>query len=216
VLKALPEHGDPYTEIYLDTTHVWRAVNPEWLNPSGARTRPLFDFGDAVKQASDYHAQLGGKLHPMTYAHWGADAEQKSWGSMTWSAVAGETYTPSGWDMAMSQGMARSQWLPDRQHTPTNPEQWSFQTPITAAGTQRDLLSVQKKEIHMTVDGPSDAGDGTVPAAASGAQIANYGGCQIACALTGFDHQGDYNDDHVRNVLLDALVRLAEPVVVTN
>jgi pimeloyl-ACP methyl ester carboxylesterase len=215
VLKALPEHGDPYKEIYLDTTHVWRAVNPEWLNPAGATIRPEIEFGRAVGRASDYHDQLGGKLHPKTYAHWGADADHESWGSMTWTAEAGETYTPSGWDMAMSRGMARSQWLPDRQHTPTMPEQWSFQTPVTAAGTERELLSAQKKEIHMSVDGPSDAGDGTVPAAASGAQIANYPGCQIGCALTGFDHQGDYNDNRVRNVLLDALVRLVEPVVVT-
>ncbi|MDI3261870.1 MAG: hypothetical protein QJR11_03580 [Fulvimonas sp.] len=217
VLKALPEHSDPYAEIYLDTTHVWRAVNPKWLDP----TR-MYDDGDAqfafekvVKKARDYHDQLGGKLHPNTYAHWGADTDQKTWGSMSWSAVAGETYTPSSWDMAMSQGMARPQWLPDRQHMPTEPEQWSFQTPVTAAGTQRELLS-GKQEIHMTVEGPSDAGDGTVPAAASGAQIANYAGCQIACALTGFDHQGDYEDDQVRDVLLDALVRLVEPVVVSD
>lgn len=114
----------------------------------------------------------------------------------------------------MSQDMTHSQWLPDRQHTPTNPEHWSFHTPVTAAGSERELLSAQKKAIHMTVDDPSDEGDGTVPAGASGAQIANYPGCQIGCALTGFDHQGDYNDNRVRNVLLDALVRLVEPVVV--
>jgi pimeloyl-ACP methyl ester carboxylesterase len=215
VLKALPESGDPYKEIYLDTTHVWRAVNPDWLNPSGAVAQPEIEFGRCVGRAEDYHAKVGGKVHPRTYAHWGADAKQKSWGLMNWTAQAGETYVPSAWDMGASQGMARSQWLPDTQHPPTAPDQWSFQNPVTAAGSERYLQSAQNKEIHMSVDDPIDPGDGTVPAAASGAQIARYPGCQIACAMTGFDHQGDYNDDQVRKVLLDALVRLVEPVKVT-
>jgi pimeloyl-ACP methyl ester carboxylesterase len=214
VLKALPESGDPYQEIYLDTTHVWRAVNPEWLNPAGAVANPEIEFGRSIGKAKDYHTKLGGKVHPKTYAHWGADAGQKSWGAMTWTAEAGETYMPSAWDVVASQGVATPQWLPDREG-PTAPEQWSFQAPVAAAGTERDLLSAQKREIHMTVDDPSNPGDGTVPAKESGAQIARYPGCQIACALTGFDHQGDYNDPQVRKVLLDALVRIVEPVIVT-
>lgn len=206
VLKALPENGDPYTEIYLDTTHVWRAVNPEWLDPA-----QLYDSGSAqfayekvVKKARGYHDQLGGQLHPKTYAHWGADADHESWGSMTWTAKGhvSDTLAPQG--------------AADSPPVAPDPAQWTFQMPVKEAGTKRELLNASNQTIRMSVDGPSDLGDGTVPATASGAQIANYAGCQIACALTGFDHQGDYNDDQVRDVLLDALARLVEPVVVTD
>ena len=134
---------------------------------------------------------------------------------MTWTATTGTTYNPTAWERAASGGMANSHWIPDRQQVPTNPDTWSFQTPVVAAGTERDLVNARNTEVHMTVDASSDAGDGTVPATASGAQIVNYPGCRVGCALSGFDHQGDYDDDHARAVLLDALVRLVAPVKVT-
>lgn len=191
VLKSLPENGNPYKEIYLDTKHVWRAVNPAWLNPADRPGNPFDTFVKVVARAYKYHEQLGGKLHSRTYAHWGNDPDKESWGSMTWNIHV---------DVNSMVG---------------NPAQWTFSTPVIEAGTERDVLSAQGKAFKITVVDPDANGDGTVPSAASGAQIARYPGCLVACPLTGFDHQGDYDNDTVREVLLDALVRLVVPVKVT-
>lgn len=98
---------------------------------------------------------------------------------------------------------------------PTNPDQWTFPDPAISDSDGRLVQTPEGHLIRMTIDPPAAPGDGTVPADASGAQIATYTGCRIACALEGFEHQGDYNNDAVRAVLLDALIRLIEPVEVT-
>lgn len=212
VLKSLPEHGDPYKEIYLDTTHVWRAVNPDWLNPAGAPGDAPAKYAHVVQKASFYHEQLGGKLHPKTYAHWGADADYKSWGDLTWTAEGGQ------WKSKGSlPGLGSvSRWQPTASASGSDPDQWTFADTGRQSGIGRSVESAQAQGIQMSVDDPSDPGDGTVPAAASGAQIAGYAGCLIGCALKGFKHQNDYNNDAARDVLLDALVRLVEPVEVAD
>lgn len=193
-LKALPESGDPYEEVYKDTEHVWRAVNPDWLNPTGSVARPEIAFKQVVDKASGYHYDLGGKLHPRTYAHWGDDKNHSSWGDVTWKA--------SAWG---------SLWHSARPDKNSNIDQWEMA--YSEGQTGRDRTT--KHGVVLSIEEANDSGDGTVPATASGAQIANYSGCKVACALTGFEHQDDYNQQNVRNVLLDAIVRLTEPVKLT-
>ncbi len=65
----------------------------------------------------------------------------------------------------------------------------------------------------MTVMRSAEAGEATVLAAASGEQASKLEGCQLACAHNpGYEHSASYNAVVVRHTVLDAVVRLIQPV----
>lgn len=210
-IKALPERRDPYTEIFRDTQSPWRAINPEWLNPAdlpvpeGATN--LDSYFETVSKAEEYHTLLGGRVHPKTYGHYGEDAQEKAWGTITWRVAAGRTYIPP----SFYGSMPLPQWIEDKNGDVGDPSTWQFER--TPSDSERSLRS-SHGELRMTVQPPNDAGDGTVPAAASGAQLLHASGCQLICRQAGYDHQGSYNHNDVRLSVLDNIVRIVEPVVV--
>lgn len=92
---ALPQNGDPYAEIYLSDQ--WYGLLPKesegLLDMSGAHSNratdqgdvsPLKNFRERVRMAEDFHAKIKGGYHAETYAHYGADAERKSWSEVVW------------------------------------------------------------------------------------------------------------------------------------
>lgn len=211
VLKALPEKGDPYSEIYAPTDVAWRAVTPEWLNPAGlkAREEPEIQYLRTLGIAACCHTVIGGKSHSQTYAHYSADKTQMSWGSLSWRAECGEPYSRLAASGQVS--MTSSRWLADHTRTPESPDAWRLQElPSTSVRFARDGIRL----VRMTITTCVDAGDATVPATASAAQVASHEGCQLACSHDpGYEHSASYDAQVVRNTVLDAVIRLARQVI---
>ncbi|WP_296224220.1 lipase family alpha/beta hydrolase [Ralstonia sp. UBA689] len=83
--------GEPVYDIYgRNPKEWWRLLNPEWINPAGKRVE---DYKDAYSQAreriadaQDFHKNIKGLYHRTTYASYGTDTSQKTYGSVTWRA----------------------------------------------------------------------------------------------------------------------------------
>lgn len=215
VLKALPEKGDPYSEIYAPTDVAWRAVTPEWLNPAqrpGSDSLWLAQYHHTLALASRYHTVLGGKGHPQTYAHYSADKGQLSWGSLSWRAEAGEPY--SALAASGKVPIASSRWIAHHSRRPGLPEAWSLkELSSTSVRFAHDHIGL----VRMTVDARADAGDATVPAVASAAQVASLEGCQMVCAHDpGYEHSASYEADIARQSTLDAVIRLARRITINS
>lgn len=212
-LKALPVSGNPYQEIYARTDVAWRLIHPEYLNPAGLPGSPatfLGKFLRTLSKAEDYHKQLAtGGFHPNTYAHYSADTRHASWGKLRWKVQASELYIPPP---NLLGGFSFPQRLNDPNRPLTDsPEHWR----VKAHGGSRGLMLTDSKEqeLRAEVRPKAEAGDETVPATESAGGVDAH--AKIVCRHThGYKHDGDYNDERVRRSVLDAIVRMVEPVTV--
>ena len=212
-LKALPDHGDPYIDIYAKTDVAWRALTPDWLNPARVSSveSATVQYLRTLAAAAEYHHQIGGKVHPQTYAHYSDDKQQKSWGTLSWRVEAGEMYTPPA--LAVGLAPATPQWIPNHRRNPGPPETWRFVG--LPSGSTRSLRDAGG-ELQMSIVPSADSGDATVPAAASAAQVSGHEGSQLTCShRPGYEHSASYSAAQVRHTVLDAIVRLIGPVSTT-
>ncbi|MGY0559947.1 esterase/lipase family protein [Luteimonas sp. A277] len=201
-IRRLPEVGpgeeiDPYEQIYSRTDVWWRAVNPQWLDPTGLALDPEGGFLDVLDQAESYHRKLADAsgFHSRTFAHYSEDEAHACWGEVVWEM------TPSRrnlWGM----GWRTSEKDGSREGVP---ESWTVHR---HKGTDHVVLrDPTGAEISARILKGADSGDGTVPAAASAAEVDPF--CEISCSHEqGFDHNSDYLDDRVRSWVLNVIVRL--------
>lgn len=213
MLKSLPEKGDPYAEIYGRTDVWWRAVHPEYLNPAKLPIKAREMFIETLKAAKSYHTKLADDgFHPNSYAHYSIDSSHLAWGKLTWKVVASEVYTPSVYEIAVSQGMAGAQRIDHSDGAiKGNPETWRVFEHEGAKGLI--LRDSDGAQIHATAEAKADAGDETVPALASAAGVDAHS--RMVCRHTrGYVHDTDYDQQQVRDLLVDNIVRMIQGVAV--
>ena len=210
ILKALPERGDPYSEIYGRTDTWWGAIHENFLNPAQLPIAPQIaraKFLDTLAKAKSYHYGMADNgYHPHTYSHYGADISKPAWGRLAWKAVSSEMYVPP---LDPSGGAI---W-PQRVTSPSEPlrgnvDQWQIEYHQGPHGPI--LRDDAGSEISATVDGKSEAGDGTVPAAASASGVDRHSIVVVRHETGGYAHDASYNDDRVRYVVVDAIVRMVQ------
>lgn len=82
--------GEPVYDIYgRSPKEWWRLLNPEWINPAKKKYLGIAPYGAAQRRialAQDFHTNIKNLYHPTTYASYGADTSQKTYGSVTWRA----------------------------------------------------------------------------------------------------------------------------------
>jgi len=166
--------GNPY-DMYRDMDSWYRLVDPRLADPAG-KYRGALGIEDtirkAVESAETFHRDvLGTYYHPNTYAFYGADSAQMSFGAIRWVARdpgAGTVFTD-----ANLRGAARLGYGP--------------------SGSRR--VRVEGRTDLQFVPARQDVvGDGTVPQQ-SGA--GPRGMARQTFEIRGFDHQGAFNDDAV-------------------
>lgn len=214
LLKALPERGDPYGEIYERTDVWWRLVNPDWLNPAGLPRSNAYlvgEFRAAVAQARKYHNDLAddSEFHPETYGHYSADTRHPAWGELTMEVSASELIEmhPSA---GYGSGLGPAYVAPQRIDIPNrplhgDPESWR----ITQHDANDEMLLADTRggEMRVRIRPKGDAGDATVPANASAAGIDRVS--KVVCRHPrGYVHDASYQDNRVRMSILDATVRI--------
>ncbi|WP_269509187.1 esterase/lipase family protein [Burkholderia sp. IMCC1007] len=198
--------GDPYSEIYSKTTNDawWGMIDPKLINPADLNRRGGITAADALvddlarykqnlEAASDFHEMLGLYCHDATYAYYGADKNQVSYGSVTWS-----TKDDVG---------AEFEWALSSLTT----KNYNLQGKVTLSHNQ------QKAVFRLEEGKPGDigsAGDGTVPVG-SGQLIAKSGESPIVFRMDGFDHQYSYNNENVRNCVMYCIGKIVQlaPIV---
>jgi pimeloyl-ACP methyl ester carboxylesterase len=201
LMPALPV-SDPYEEIYSKTVKDvwWGMVDEELIDPAGLTTihhiAPLDSYNQAITAAKTFHDTLQLYCHPVTYAHFGSDSKQVSFGRVTWATS--DTLAPGG-SSTLASAQAAS---------------------YTKLGALTLSLGDEKVSFELLNHEPasdfdkSNTGDGTVPLP-SGKLITQCSPSPMAFSMTGFDHQMSYGNLRVRENTLYSIakiVQLATPV----
>ena len=198
--------SNPYDEIY--STNVkdvwWGMVNEDLINPAKIKNdegkRDMSRYKKAIQVAEDFHDTLNLYCHPITYAYYGADKKQVSFGNVNWS-----TKDEVG---------AEFEWkLP----TLKTEDFDLFGKSVLKIDAQKATFKLENAPPPPKDEHASDvvfSGDGTVPFD-SGNLITEGGSKPITFRMTGFDHQMSYNNEPVRECVLwciAKIVQLAPPV----
>jgi hypothetical protein len=182
--------SNPY-DLYRDMKVWFRLINPGLADPAG-KYRDKADgveskIDKAIKAAEVFHKTLGDYYHPNTYAFYGDDREQLSFGQVRWIALqqagSATVLTPAN--------LTAARYIGD-----------------TNTG-QRRVLVEGKAELRFAPDQQDARGDGTVPHQ-SGAAPA--GKVKQVFATEGYDHQGSYNNEHMLMLTLRLITKIVQEI----
>jgi hypothetical protein len=182
---------NPY-DLYRDTKYWFRLINPDLADPAGKhaenkRGGVLSAIKQAVNNAETFHRTLGNYYHPHTYAFYGDDKEQISFGQVRWVALqqagSATALTPANLTAARYIGQS--------------------------ATGQRRVLVEEKTELRFATDNQDARGDGTV-SHQSGA--GPEGKVQQVFATESYDHQGSYNNEHMLMLTLRLITKIVQEI----
>lgn len=179
---------NPY-DLYRDITSWYRMVDPGLADPArkylGDETKVRSAIRTAVDKAEHFHRNvLDTYYHPNTYAFYGADPEQMSFGAIHWVARdpgKGAVFTEGNLRSATRAGYGQ--------------------------GGGRKVRIEGRTELHFVPARQDVAGDGTVPQQ-SGAGPRGRAGQVFD--MRGFDHQSAFNDGAVLLLTQHLIVKLVQ------
>jgi len=181
---------NPY-DFYRDMKVWFRLINPDLVDPAGKYSKmekgALPAIRMAIKAAETFHRALGDYYHPNTYAFYGDDKDQHSFGHVRWIAFqqagSATALTPANLTAARYIGQSET--------------------------GQRRVLVDEKTELRFAPDHQDTRGDGTVPHQ-SGAGPA--GKVKQVFATTGYEHQGSYNNDYMLMLTLRLINKIVQEI----
>lgn len=181
---------NPY-DLYRDMKFWFRLINPSLADPAGKyfnrRDGVVSAINKAVNTAETFHRALGDYYHPNTYAFYGHDKAQLSFGQLRWVALqqAGSATALTPANLTAAQYIGQSET------------------------GQRRVLVEGKTELRFAPDQQDARGDGTVPHQ-SGAGPA--GKVKQVFATEGYDHQGSYNNEHMLMLTLRLITKIVQEI----
>lgn len=181
---------NPY-DLYRDMTSWFRLINPMLADPAGKyRNRKdsvVSKINKAINAAEAFHKGLGDYYHPDTYAFYGDDRQQLSYGQVRWVALQ-----QAGSETAL---------------TPAN---------LTAAAYigesetgQRRVLVDGKTELRFAPEQQDARGDGTVPHQSGAGPV---GKVKQVFATEGYDHQESYNNEDTLMLTLRLITKIVQEI----
>lgn len=180
----LPD-GNVY-DMYRDTTSWYRMIDPALADPAdkfGSPIKVVNEIKKAIIKAEHFHTTLlGDYYHPNSYAFYGDDTDQLSFGSCRWHAVNTAT--------APEQRVLASGTVVSRD-------------PDTGGRTVKFSNGATIHFTHSVQDGP---GDGTVPQQSGMGPASRVK--QLFCTK-GYDHQGSYENESMLALTLQLIARIA-------
>jgi len=207
-VPALPQHNDPYNEIYTVRGAWWSLIDDQLINPLNTESDPAKrqaqvdrDWVTYAKMMRDnvrlFHQDIAGKYHSNTYAFYGADAGHLAYGNVTWQGG-------SRWGEAKLTG-----------HRTTDPWQATALDPSEISTTRTVATSVQgpgwKKGVNQgyTISDPDEPGDGTVPKRSGMAPERHvHSLLQVVCG-----HEPAYREcEPAKHFTVRAIVKIAQAV----
>ncbi len=175
--------GDPAYDIYNRRPGAWwRLLNPEWVNPALKDYKGLDPYEMALRRianAQKFHKAIKDLYHPITYASYGEDPSQKSYGTVTYRVNATE--------------LSRF----------GDPLSWTF---VSEDGEGRIVVGTANHQtLQLRLEPPIEAGDQTVASDASASRVRGT----MVFRQTGYEHQNSYKDDKVLASALYSIVKIA-------
>lgn len=224
VLRSLPEK-DPYTEIYLKSSHEvwWGLLRPEWLNPAKLdeedaglnATRKLI-----TEEVKPVQEKISTYYHPVSYAHYGVDPNQKSFINVVWKLTEIT-------DLSNPYHLKGADLLAEKDVSPKQLD--SFPLTGGLVSGKKIILkdttfvySVKKqKNPRVLTDGakyvwaslldPVDPGDKTVPAHSARHQhLSRQPAFKGVFEQSGYEHQESYTNRNVQDATLYSIVQIAK------
>lgn len=215
---SLPARGDPYEEIYKADGVWWEMVKAELINPAKVINSqyPKLPAKEIYKIKIDFvkkfHDKITNKYHPHTYVNYGHDPKYASFGTLTWtldqalrgltaaqmkrlprvSAQEVEAYNQNIAKDAMYMGQGASYYIKEN---------------LKENNGLRYIKLTSGKFGTFKISEKNADGDGTVPYQSGRAPFKQIGVKQVF-KMTGFDHQGSYNNTQVRRSVLYSIVRI--------
>lgn len=181
---------NPY-DLYRDMKFWFRLINPDLADPAGKFSKMEKGVGPAIRaaisSAETFHRTLGDYYHPLTYAFYGDDSEQLSFGQVRWVALH-------------QQGSATAL-------TPANLTSARY-VGETDTG-QRRVLIEEKIELRFAPEMQDARGDGTVPHQSGAGPL---GKAKQVFATEGYDHQGSYNNEHMLMLTLRLINKIVQEI----
>ena len=224
-LFQLPQGGagmaDPYQQIYMQSATWWRLFDPLWIDPGienptspGGRSSLQNAWGHYVErllEAKDFHTELGSSYHSATYTHYGADDGQMSFHRVTWDL---KPHKVAAYKPNLPPVDAPPPSTADAMRLRLVTDDLEGRVTLINDAEGQDLVNQYGVGVTRNTKGNSytgkikkqdQAGDATVPAhsAEDAARAAVF-----AARMTGFEHQGSYNNRTVQNVTLYSVLSI--------
>lgn len=147
--------------------------------------------------AQSFHQDIAQTFHPNSYAHYGADRDQRSFAEIIWE-IDGNCVDPTGWN----------NWpiLSDTRQGTIELVRW------TPTGDNRALKPVDDEipnSIYAKILPPTAVGDQTVPAKSADHQLRSKV-FQGIFRQSGYEHQSSYKNQRAISSTLYSIVRIAQ------
>jgi hypothetical protein len=173
---TLPQHGNPYEEIYLKRTEWWSLIDDQIVNPLDIAKKSIEQdwesFASLINnKVIPFHTKISQRYHVHSYVFYGDDQAHKTWGDVVWKRMQFPAYLN---DHKYSVMRAR----------PSNDTRTGI---IDVAAGSLGPIPIQKS---FKIQPALENGDGTVPVR-SGHAPAPY--AKACIAFHGVDHEGAYN-----------------------
>lgn len=205
---SLPRNGDPYGEIYTVGGKWWSMCEDHLINPLNGERDPKRRaavmekdwevFQDLIRDSvKPFHASIKGRYHPNSHAFFGSHADQKAYGTVTWTGDVRHRLD----------GIQPADALDAKAFTPVRTDT----TRLVAAPSRQPAWQ------SYTLSEPDENGDGTVPHRSG---VVPQAACRSFLQVN-VGHEPAYKHDEGADNLracrfsLRAIVKIAQDVVLT-
>lgn len=194
IIKSLPQHGDPYEEVYKLRGKWYGLLREEWINPARQRMAGFSRTARLLDQAKAFHNDIAGTYHDQSYAHYGTDSRHAAWHNVVWNI--------GNWDKALDPETLKVA-NDNRQGTlhMLDPK-WTGLTGTAISG------------VEVKMQPACDPGDQTVPLHSAEHQL-HSGKFKGIFRQTGYEHQDSYQNEGALHATLYSLVRIAQTMTWT-
>lgn len=219
-VAPLPK-SDPYEEIYKADGVWWEMVKNELIDPArmikkdNPSQRAKDVYFKKIEKVKEFHSKITNKYHSCTYVNYGHDSKHLSFGTLTWTLdrpLRGLTAE----QMKRLPGATAKQIGTYRQKI-VQEQMVKIKEGKGTDANNRDLalenngiryISLVSGNLGVfSISNQNAAGDGTVPHQSGCAPLKQSGVKQVF-KMTGFDHQGSYNNLQVRRSVLYSIVKI--------
>ncbi|ADY80943.1 hypothetical protein BDGL_000357 [Acinetobacter pittii PHEA-2] len=213
--------SDPYEEIYKADGVWWEMVKEELIDPAKivAKDNPKKRVKDVYKKkindVRNFHDKITNKYHACTYVNYGHDSKHLSFGTLTWTldrplrGLTAEQMKRLPRATAKQIGTYRQKIVQEQmvkikegKGTDANNRDLALEN-----NGIRYISLVSGNLGVFSISNQNAAGDGTVPYQSGSAPLKQSGVKQVF-KMTGFDHQGSYNNLQVRRSVLYSIVKI--------
>ncbi|OJK07728.1 alpha/beta hydrolase [Acinetobacter baumannii] len=213
--------SDPYEEIYKADGVWWEMVKNELIDPArmikkdSPSQRAKDIYFKKIEKVKEFHSKITNKYHSCTYVNYGHDSKHLSFGTLTWTldrplrGLTAEQMKRLPRATAKQIGTYRQKIVQEQmvkikegKGTDVNNRDLALEN-----NGIRYISLVSGNLGVFSISNQNAAGDGTVPYQSGSAPLKQSGVKQVF-KMTGFDHQGSYNNLQVRRSVLYSIVKI--------